>query len=314
MFALRTAPALSLVTCLSLTGCLVSFEDYPLSALGRGGASTSTSGSDAGGEAAGASGPGGSAAGDLALGGSATGGTATGGSAAGGDAAGGSATGGDNSAGSAGSGGVPAGGSATGGTGGSSTPPSELLIDDFEDGDSQVALVAGRNGSWFVSNDGTAQQAPAPAAPTLPSLLAPPRGASTRALHTTGAGFTTWGAMVGANFVVTGATAMPYDISSHQGLTFTAKIGKLTSVKQVRVSIRNYDTLYACTTCGDHFGATATMGDTFTTIQVPFSSFKQQGWGRPLVPSFATNKTYAFTFVWAAHQTFDVWIDDVAFY
>ncbi len=296
MFAFRTASAVSLVACLSLTGCLVSFEDYPLSALG--GASASASGSDAGGasggEAAGDSGPGGSAAGDLALGGS--------------------ATGGDSSTGGAGSGGEPAGGSAAGGTGGSSMPPSDLLIDDFEDGNSQVVLVAGRNGSWFVSNDGTAQQTPAPAEPTLPSLLSPPSGASTRALHTTGSGFYIWGAMVGANFVVTGATAMPYDISTHQGLTFTAKIGKPWSVKQVRVSIRNYDTLYACTTCGDHFGATATMSDTFATIVVPFSSFKQQGWGRPLVASFATNKTYAVTFLWAAHQTFDVWIDDVAFY
>jgi hypothetical protein len=321
MLALRTSSALSLVTALSLTGCLVSFEDYPLSALGSGGSRASESGSDAGGAsagiAAGDSGPGGSAAGDLALGGSASGGAAMGGSATGGDTTGGAAMGGSaagGDAGGAGMGGAPAGGSAAGGAGGAVMPPSDLLIDDFEDGDNLIVPVAGRNGAWFVSNDGSSQQTPDPKMACLPSLLNPPRAASTMALHTTGANFTTWGAMVGANFVVNGITVQPYDISAHLGVTFTAKIGKATSVKQVRVSIRNYDTLYGCTVCGDPFGATATMSDTFTTIQVPFASMKQQGFGKPQLPNFDTKRTYAITFSWAAHQTFDVWIDDVAFY
>ena len=332
MLAFRTASGLSLVSCLSLTGCLVSFEDYPLNALGHGGSSASASGSDAGGtsggDAAGDSGPGGSAAGDLALGGSATGGTATGGSASGGDAMGGDATGGSATGGSAtggsatggdttggaGTGGAPEGGSPAGGAGGGMMPPSDLLIDDFEDGDSQIALLAGRNGSWFVSNDGSGQQTPDPRAACLPSLLSPSRGASTMALHTTGSGFYNWGAMVGANFLVSGMTVLPYDISTHLGVTFTAKIGRPTSVKQVRVSIRNYDTLYGCTVCGDPFGASATISDTFQTIQLPFASMKQQGFGKPQLANFDTKRTYAVTFAWGAHETFDVWIDDVGFY
>jgi hypothetical protein len=200
--------------------------------------------------------------------------------------------------------------------GGVASAGSELSIDDFEDGDSQVALIAGRNGSWFAANDGSlqAQQAPDPFTPCLPSLLVPPRGTSERALHTSGSGFNAWGALVGVNFLAMGMTAMPYDISAYQGLTFTAKIGKTGAAKQVRVAIRNHDTLYGCMSCGDHFGAMATFGETFQTITVPFSSLKQQGWGKPLAPVFDTTRAYAVTFTWAGHQTFDAWIDDLSFY
>jgi hypothetical protein len=272
--AARTASALALAAALSLTGCFVSFQDYPLAGLGSGGG-------------------GGSGAGGASSGGSGTSDSGTGGSAAGDSAFG---------------------GAGAGGSGGASTPPPEPLLDDFEDGDSQVLLVAGRNGAWFAANDGTALQTPDPHVDTLPALLTPPNGASLRALHTSGAGFTVWGALVGANFVVSGTTAMPYSISAYQGLSFSAKVGKVGCVKQVRVSIRNYDTVYGCTGCGDHFGATATLGDTFQTIFVPFSSLKQQGWGRPLVASFDSERTYAVTFTWAAFQTFDVWIDNLSFY
>jgi hypothetical protein len=194
-------------------------------------------------------------------------------------------------------------------------PPSDLLIDDFEDGDDQLMRIAGRDGSWFVSNDGSyrSQQTPDPGMDTLPSLLAPPRGTSTRAMHTTGSGFTNWGALIGANFLM-GTTPSPYDISAHQGLTFAAKIGNPMAARLLRVSIRNYDTLYGCTDCGDHFGAPATLGEAFQTIIVPFSSFKQQGWGKPQMATFDATRTYAVTFVWAARQNFDVWIDDLSFY
>jgi hypothetical protein len=262
------------MACLSMSGCLVSFEDYPLASSGSGGSLglASASGSDAGGASFG-----GTSAGDSAMGG-----TANAGSSA----------------------------------GFVSDPGSELSIDDFEDGDSQVTLVAGRNGSWFVANDGSqqAQQTPDPSDACLPSLLMPPRGMSERALHTYGSGFDAWGALVGVNFLAMGTTVMPYDISAYRGLTFAAKIGKIGATKQVRIAIRNHDTLYGCTNCGDHFGVVATFGETFQTITVPFSSLKQQGWGRPVVSAFDTERTYAVTFTWAGHQNFDAWIDDLSFY
>jgi hypothetical protein len=251
MVAVHAACCLALAPCLVLTGCLVSFEDYPVGPLGSGGASA----------------------------------LATGGAS-----------------------------SEAGGASGANTGASTLLIDDFEDGNSQVLLNAGRNGYWFTANDGTGMQSPDPHADALPELLSPPRGMSTRALHTSGSGFSVWGALVGANFVAVGMTAMPYSISAYQGVTFTAKLGRVGVTAKARLAITNYDTLYGCTTCDDHFGATVTFSDVFQTIQVPFASLKQTGFGKPLLQTFDTDRTYTLQFSWAKAETFDVWIDDVSFY
>ncbi len=205
-------------------------------------------------------------------------------------------------------------GMAGSGMAGSGASASTLLIDDFEDGNNQVSLVAGRNGYWFTSNDGTGQQTPDPHAPALPELLAPPRGASKRAMHTTGSGFSVWGALLGANFVAVGPTAMPYDISAYRGISFLAKLGKVGVTDEARLSITNYDTLYGCTVCDDHFGANVTFTDAFQTIQVPFASLKQTGFGRPVLTTFDTTRAYALQISWANAETFDVWIDDITFY
>ncbi len=245
----RTAPALVLSSCLILTGCLVSFEDFPVGDLGSSGAGASASA-----------------------------------------------------------------GATSSGLAGSGASASTLLIDDFEDGNNQVSLIAGRNGYWFTSNDGTGQQSPDPHAEALPTLLVPPRGESTRALHTTGSGFTVWGALVGANFVATGPAAMPYNISAYRGISFVAKLGKVGVTDNARLSITNYDTLYGCMVCDDHFGASVTFTDVFQTIQVPFASLKQTGFGKPLLPTFDTTRAYALQIGWAKAEAFDVWIDDVTFY
>ena len=296
----RTAAALALVAGLSLAGCLVSFEDYPLAPLDRAAGGSGAAGADTGGATTGGSdtsdaGTSASAGSESAVGGKAAGGTA-GGTAAGGTAAGGTAAGG------------------SGGSGGGDLRLSDLMIDDFEDGDGHLLPLAGRNGLWFVANDGTAQQIPSANAVTLPSLLSPPNGASTRALHTSGNGFTGWGALIGANFVVTGTMPVLYDISAHEGVSFSAKLGKTTAASQLRVAIQDHDTRVGCSLCGDDFGALVTLGNTFQTITVPFSSLKQAGWGNPQVAAFDPKRTYALTFSWPPHVTFDVWIDDVSFY
>jgi hypothetical protein len=291
--ALRTISSLAIVICLSPTGCLVSFTDYPVGTLGgpngaRGGSSNVTGSGGAGGlDAGGSDSPNLDAGGSDAL---------------------------VSDAGDAG-GVVDAGGTSQGGSdvAGSGSPPSDLMIDDFEDDDSQILLNAGRNGSWFVLNDMAGVQTPA-AHGEFCSLLTPARGASTRALHTTGSGFKTWGALVGADFVVNGTAAAAYDISAYQGVTFWAKLGKASATKGMRVSIRTYETVYACTSCGDHFGSVATLSDTFQSFQLPFSDMKQAGWGKPQVATFDLARAYAVIFGWGVDEPFDAWIDDLSFY
>jgi hypothetical protein len=271
----------------------VSFEDYPLAALDRGAGGYGAAGTDTGGATTG-----GSDTSDAGTSGSAGSESAVGGNGAGGNGAGGNG----------------AGGTAAGGSGGTDLRLSDSMIDDFEDGDGHILPLAGRNGSWFISNDGTGQQIPASDAYALPSLLSPPNGTSTRALHTSGSNFTVWGAVIGASFLVSGTTIEPYDISAYHGVSFSAKLGKTTAAKQVRLSIRDYDTFIGCTTCGDSFGTTVTLGDTFQSISVPFSSLKQLGWGMPQPAAFDPKRTYGLTFSWLPHVTFDVWFDDLSFY
>ncbi|HEY4103021.1 MAG TPA: hypothetical protein VGM44_03985 [Polyangiaceae bacterium] len=281
---LRASSLILFAIGLPLGGCFVSFQDYPLATGGSSGTNVVTAN-----------------AGDSSSAGSTRGGSDSGG----GDQGGSSVDGGTEQGGTA--------GSSAGGAGGVDTASIDL-IDDFEDGDAQLSLVGGRDGSWFITNDGHGQQTPLPNGPTLPSLLMPPRGMSTRAMHTTGSGFSVWGAALGVNFL-SGMAPPPYDVSMYQGLTFALKLGKPTAVKPMRVAVSDYDTTYGCRTCGDHFGSSVNAGDEFTIIQLPFSSFKQLGFGTaPPSHAFDPKRTYTVYFSWTQNQTFDVWIDDLSFY
>src|SRR5262245_44218442 len=67
-------------------------------------------------------------------------------------------------------------------------PTPDPLIDDLEDGDDWIRPVAGRAGSWYPFNDGTATGMQTPTIPT-------PNGAngSLFCAHTSGQGFVSWG-------------------------------------------------------------------------------------------------------------------------
>lgn len=202
------------------------------------------------------------------------------------------------------------------GTAGGEAPAPTFPIDDFEDGDNQVLLLAGRDGYWFTSNDGSSpgKQTPDPRAPANPELLVPPHGASTRAMHTTGSGFNIWGALVGLNFHADGTGALPYNVGAYQGLIFSAKLGRNGALSKARLALTNSDTLYGCTVCDDHFGTTVTVGNEFQAIRVPFADLKQAGFGKPLLTTFDATRVYALQLSWTKGQVFDLWIDDISFY
>jgi hypothetical protein len=116
------------------------------------------------------------------------------------------ATGGDG--GSTGSGGTIGGGTTGGGnpgtggtTGGGDAGGAALdVIDDMEGATGSILTKEGRVGAWYTYNDATAGATETPGVPFLPSVITPPRGASTYAARMQGAGFTTWGAGMGLNF------------------------------------------------------------------------------------------------------------------
>ena len=315
---------LALCSVFALSGCLVSFNDFPLGAggaapgfagagaSGGGGSGATDNGGGGGDSIAGSSN--GSAGDSSAQGGSVAGGSSGGAGNAGGNSAGAPA-GGASVGGGGASGGAPAGGGGSGGTVGG-PPPMDLMIDDFEDGNAQILPSAGRNGAWFAANDGSlyASQTPDTRGPINPSVLMPARTMSMRALHVTGYGYKTWGAYVGASFVGVDPKEAAYDVSSHQGIQFFAKLGRSQVFPGVRVTLRDYDTFVGCSDCGDNFGLDITLTTDFELIQVPFSSMKQRGWGKPQVASFDATKAYGVVFSWDANDSFDVWIDDLSFY
>ncbi|HTA93564.1 MAG TPA: carbohydrate binding domain-containing protein [Polyangiaceae bacterium] len=268
----------------ALASCLVSFPDYPLDDGGTGGAPS------AGGAA---SGDGGASAG------------------AGGDSGGASGGSGGSDLGGA-SGGMSVSGAS--GMGGAISVDSTLLIDDFEDGNNLLAPIDGRNGPWFESNDGRGMQVPDPRGQILPVLLMPPRGTSLRGMHTTGAGFTLWGAYLAVHFVSNGEAGVPYDISKHTGITFSAKLGNGMVTPHVRFEISETNTAVTCTTCGDHFGTQVPLTVDWQTVTVPFSSLSQLGYGRPLQTAFDPTQALGLYFDWLTNENFDFWLDDVSFY
>ena len=158
----------------------------------------------------------------------------------------------DDSGGSSGTGGSATGGSsgaATGGTGGmpaycdASFMPTDptAILDDMEDGDPLARPVGDRNGSWWISSDGTAGtiEPPADAAPT-PETIPGKRCDSTNAIRMTGQGFTEWGAVVSLSFRYTTQNET-IDASTFTGVMFWARTGE-THNSPVRVQFQDVNT------------------------------------------------------------------------
>jgi len=114
----------------------------------------------------------------------------------------------------AGTGGVTSGGGGAGGGGGA---PTTELIDDFEDTNLQVLVVAPRNGSWYPFHDPTVGGVQAFANTALSGANLRAGSSSTHALHMTATGFTNYGAGFGGDFVnIPVKTA--YNVSAYKGI------------------------------------------------------------------------------------------------
>lgn len=232
----------------------------------------------------------------------------------------------------AGSGGAGTSSAGTGGGGamGTSTCAPILaadLVSDFETGTAVVAMVSGRAGSWFVDNDGTGTQMPAKVAST--ALPAEAGGAcnSAYSLHTSGMGFTVWGAEIGTDLAPhNGTMKVAYDASMYSGIALRAKAAM---AQLVRVSLSDDNTSTngtACVNttvttnkmrCGDYFGTNLMLTSDWQDYPMPFAQMKQRGFGLPIAAGI--DKTHLYTLriqvsgSAAAPATFDFSIDDVRF-
>ncbi|WP_437783479.1 hypothetical protein [Sorangium sp. So ce1097] len=236
------------------------------------------------------------------------------------------ATGGPSSASASATGGAGAGGGAA------DVPADIELIDDMEDGDAAIEEAGGRVGYWYSYNDGTGTQTPPVYSEETPvgfhpETLTPPRGQSTRAVHTFGSGFTEWGAGVG--FALNGPDMglFPYDASAYAGIVFWARLGDAGAVKTMKVNLSDKVSEPAggicdesagegdANRCFDHWSTIARLGPEWAPVVIPFDELTRGGWGaEPTAEAIDLAGLYVIEFRFAQDEDFDVYIDDIGFY
>ena len=200
------------------------------------------------------------------------------------------------------------------------------LIDDFEDQDANLPMVAGRSGSWWAADDETPNASFEPQDELVPELLPEPRCSSQLALRVSGSGFTNWGSMIGMHFAYAPNEdgiwgGVPHSAGDHRGIAFWAKVGDEASVGVAfgvhgRVLGEVPDPCPETEPNGD--GCLMTFGVPLTGLtsqwqyyEVPFSGLATH----PVTESqLDTSALYSLTFNFPPASVFDFWLDDVRFY
>jgi hypothetical protein len=186
---------------------------------------------------------------------------------------------------------------------------SELLIDDFEDGDTRIPLVDERAGAWIAYNDGTATQHPRPGS-TFPADRIPGgRGGSRFGLHVRGGKFSKWGAALAIEL----SPRRCYDASAYAGVAFWAR-GRAelrVNLKMVQVVTEEYGG--SCQRdCYDSHGAPRTLTRDWRRYEVRWEDVAQSGFGAAL--PFDPHSLYSVELTTLpAQPSFDYWVDDFAF-
>lgn len=189
--------------------------------------------------------------------------------------------------------------------------PDDGSIDDFEDGDTQVAKVADRSGYWFTSHDPNGSTID----PTPFKMSDGGSNGSQKAMHVfgqTASADGAWGALWGAQFVGQGV----YDASKYDGISFKAKVGAGSTTK-VRFKVADVNTHPdggVCKSCWNHFGKDMQLSPEWQEFKVSFAEMKQEaGWGDRFA-MITPSKLIAINWSVEPGRTYDVWIDDVQFF
>jgi hypothetical protein len=194
------------------------------------------------------------------------------------------------------------------------TIPADNLISDFEDGGSGIAQVAGRNGGWYVYNDGKGTQTPAAGG----AVSASPNGAcgSKFAFRTTGMGFSMWGAGMGTDLApsTTPGKKVAYNLGQYTGIRFLAKAAAPVAVRVKLQDMATTPTMEggACAAmCYDNFGKVVSLGTDWAKYEIKWSEMAQEGWGAKA--TLDPSKVLGIQLQFAMSVNFDFSIDNIAF-
>ena len=194
-------------------------------------------------------------------------------------------------------------------------PADDGLIDDFEDENTQLATVAGRDGYWWTKQDGKGSTIGPD--PFIPSE----GGADGSGLALRGTGKTavgspdiTWGAGFGVNML--SRQDGVYDASKYVGISFKAKVGEA-STRQIRFAIGDVNThpnAGVCKVCWNHFSKDLIVTTQWKEFRILFSEVQQQaGWGEPRPAALTPSKLVSIDWSISGGQVFDLWVDDIQF-
>lgn len=186
------------------------------------------------------------------------------------------------------------------------------MIDDIEDGNSQIIQAEDRAGYWytFADEDGTTIE---PDGEFTPSK----GGAAHTALaaHIKGKTADDKNVWAGMAFSLTNPKGT-YDVSKYKGISFYARKAKgSTAVLTFRMPDGNTDPEGGvCKSCWNDFSAKITLTDQWQKFILPFSELKQEpGWGEPHAAP-ALDKVFELRWqIKTRNVDYDVWIDEIRF-
>jgi hypothetical protein len=213
------------------------------------------------------------------------------------------------------------------GTGGSSATgcADPYVIDDFEDGDHDACPRSGWTIDWWADGDDYGSASPALSSikankDVLNVAVDTARGTSQRALRLQGYYFDDWGAEIGLTFNNPGEEIPDaVDLTQYSGVTFWTR-----GTGTVQLQVPTVDTMPAslgglCSgeypDCYDYFeSGPFTLSSTWTQHAVSFGSLEKSYAGTSMSSSDKQYVLNLLFYVGASGSTFDLWLDDVAFY
>ena len=184
--------------------------------------------------------------------------------------------------------------------------PQDLLIDNFEDGNTRLAPVGDRDGSWILGQDFRSA--------VLIDEISEDCAASGRfAGHFGASGSPIWGNNWTAVFRNSAGTALPYDGSKYSAISFWAAFGGDNDVDfEVPMGLTTMDNAWnsggGCTVCMDFYAAKVPLAHDWQHFVIRFDEMVQSGVGIPQVPM---RRDQMVGFIIWPRQQFDIWIDDV---
>lgn len=184
----------------------------------------------------------------------------------------------------------------------------EPLIDDFEDGDEAILTQDARDASWYKYNSDNGSDAQLY---EFAQVGDSPAGGSV-ALHTAGSGFEWAGVGLGLRWS-DGTNNCAYNASVYEGITFWGRGSgtvRFTAAMPETVPLSDGGSCDELEMpCWNHPGADVTFTDGWQQYVLPFDDMLQSDGGLALDPT----RIWTMQFE-AGNQTFDFWIDGLAFY